>query len=383
MTEFLSFLQALAKVDYLYFTLIVFLSAVFIQLLYYLVLYFPLLVSKKKQPDPEVWPALSVVICARNEARNLRRHLKSILEQDYPSYEVIVVNDCSEDDTEMVLNRYSEKYDHLRTTFLREDPKFPHGKKLALTVGIKAAQYEHVVLTDADCFAVSPLWLKKMASQFTESRSIVLGYGAYKAVKGLLNRIIRFDTMWIALQYLSFARIGLPYMGVGRNLAYRKSLFFTNKGFASHAKLESGDDDLFINEVANGKNTSIMLDPDAHTHSRPKIRLKNWIDQKRRHLTSSGYYKPGHKILLVAEPFSRILMYFLLIPLLFFPAYRLITLCAIGFRYMIFVIVIALGRKRFKEGKLIFIAPLLDLFMPFFYFYCMILNKISPYKRWR
>jgi cellulose synthase/poly-beta-1,6-N-acetylglucosamine synthase-like glycosyltransferase len=383
MAEILSFLKLLAGIDYLYVTLLIFLSITFIQLLYHFLFYFPLLFKRKKHPEPESWPDLSVVICARNEARNLRRYLPSILEQEYPRYEVIVVNDCSEDDTEVVLNRFSEKYEHLRTTFLREDLKFPHGKKLALTVGIKAAQYEHVVLTDADCFAVSKQWLKEMASGFTEKKSIVLGYGGYNEVKGILNRIIRFDTMWIALQYLSFAKLRIPYMGVGRNLAYRKSLFFENKGFASHAKIDSGDDDLFINQVATGKNTAIMLDTDSHTRSRPKLRFKNWVEQKRRHLTSSSFYKPGHKMLLFFEPFSRVSFYLLLIPLLISPLYREITLCVLGLRLMMFMTTIILCRKRFNERKLILMPILLDIFMPIFYFYCMLLNKISPYKRWR
>ncbi len=383
MAEILPFLESFTEVNIIYIILIIFFSAAFIQIFYYLFFYFRVSFDKKKTTEPQKLIPLSVVICARNEARNLRRYLQSILEQDYPEYEVIVVNDCSEDDTEIVLKGFSQQYEHLRTTFLREDPKFPHGKKLALTVGIKAAQYDYVVLTDADCYPVSKKWLQNIASRLTEEKSIVLGYGGYIERKGFLNRMIRYDTLWIALQYFSFAKAGIPYMGVGRNLAYKKSLFFENKGFASHASLESGDDDLFINQVGKGGNTSVMFDHESHTRSRPKIRFKNWIEQKRRHLTTSSRYKKGHRFLLVLEPTSRLLFYFLSIPLLIFDQYRLIVIGVIALRMILFSINIIGCKKRFNERKMFFVAFILDFFLLFFYFYCMMLNIFSPYKRWR
>lgn len=282
--------------------------SLFIQFFFYFGIYRRFIFFKKKNQETGSEP-LSVIICARNEAENLDKNLKSILEQDYPNYEVIVVNDCSHDNTDIVLSKYLGKYKHLKTTTIAEDKKFSHGKKLALTVGIKSAQNELLVFTDADCNPASNKWLGKISRNFNDKISIVLGYGGYKTGKGFLNNYIRYDTVWIALQYFSFAISGFPYMGVGRNLAYRKSLFFSGKGFANHYHLLSGDDDLFVNENANKGNVAIEFSQESHTRSIPKTTFTDWAKQKKRHFSTAKYYKSKHKFLLILESSSRFFLY--------------------------------------------------------------------------
>ena len=255
-----------------YVLLAAFLLCFLIQMFYYLGIFSRIFNIRYTDSILQQEP-VSVVICARNEAENLEKYIPLICEQEYSNFEVIVVNDCSEDETEDVLKRLSNKYSNLRFTFIKEDERFSHGKKLALTVGIKSAKNEWLLLTDADCHPTSNQWISTMSEHFIENNSIVLGYGGFDAEKGFLNKFFRFDVVFIALQYLSYAVIGKPYMGVGRNLAYRKSLFFANKGFASHARLNSGDDDLFINEVATSKNILVEPIKKAHTRSEPKKTL--------------------------------------------------------------------------------------------------------------
>jgi len=217
-----------------------------VQLFYYLYFYLSLL-KKRPAGDPGKKGPVSVIICARNEEENLRAFMPSVLTQDYPDYEVIVVNDCSEDNTFEVLGELIPRYPHLRVSTVQKDPKFTHNKKFAQFIGIKAAANEYLLFTDADCQPVSPGWITGMVSHFSEKTDFVLGYGGFFRGKGLLNQYIRYDTMTIAMQYLGMAIRGLPYMGVGRNLAYKRSVFFKNKGFSSHNYVISGDDDLFVN----------------------------------------------------------------------------------------------------------------------------------------
>ena len=182
-----------------------------------------------------------------------------IFEQDYPHFEVVVVNDCSWDNTSDLLKEFGLKHSNLKIVTIKEDDTYSHGKKVALMMGIKGATHEHMLLTDADCRPNSKEWLRNMMQHFTGETEIVLGYGAYEKQGGFLNKIIRYDTFMIALQYLSFALAGKTYMGIGRNLAYKKSLFFKMKGFASHYHIESGDDDLVVNEAATKQNSKIEL----------------------------------------------------------------------------------------------------------------------------
>ena len=179
------------------------------------------------------------------------KFLPSVLEQEYPDYEVIVVNDCSEDNSYDVLGILLEKYPNLKISTINKDPKFTHNKKFAQFIGIKAAKNELLLFTDADCKPVSNRWLEYMTSHFDEKTNFVLGYGGFFSKGGLLNKYIRYDCMFIAMQYLGMALRGVPYMGVGRNLAYRRSVFFRNKGFGSHNHIVSGDDDLMVNSIGN------------------------------------------------------------------------------------------------------------------------------------
>ena len=355
-----------------------------IQMFYYLFVYSRFLRYKNKNENTtESLPPVSVVICAKNEAENLKKYLPLILEQDYPDFEVIVVDDCSTDETNDILNNFKEKYPQLKSTFLKEQEKFSHGKKLALTIGIKAAKNEWLVLTDADCYPVTNQWLKSIATHYNEHTSIVLGYGGYEIKKGFLNKLIRYESAIIALQYFSYALCGVPYMGVGRNLSYRSSLFFNNKGFASHAKLDSGDDDLFVNETATRTNVDIEPFFKAHTRSAPSEKFSKWIDQKKRHFTTFKKYKRLHKLLLGLEIFSRVFFYFLFILLLIFKINFTVVLSLFLFRTIVQMIIYKKTFKLFNERKIFLISFIFDIIFPFINLSIYLSNRIKPQKRWR
>ncbi len=291
-------------------------AATFVQLALWVRVYARLAFYRPNSPrSKEPLPALSVIICARNEAENLQRRLPAVLAQDYPDYEVIVVDDDSADDTPALLRRLAAEYPRLRA--LRLSPKTSPGKKAALAYGIAAAQNEWLVFTDADCTPASSYWLREMALRMempSESPvEIVLGYGPYTATAGALNRWVRFETVFTAMQYGAFARCGLPYMGVGRNLAWKKSLFVRAGGFASHAELASGDDDLFVNAVATAHNTALCFSPQAFMYSPAPHSWAGWFRQKRRHLSTGHRYRRRHRAALAMVAGTQVGHYGLLI----------------------------------------------------------------------
>ncbi len=256
------------------------------------------LVKKNKKSEATHFPGVSVVICARNEAENLKKNLPGILQQDYPLFEVIVVNDDSNDETWKILLDFQTKNPILHPVNVTE--KLLPGKKAALTKGIEAARHEIILLTDADCRPTSKEWIFKMQSALKGKIQIGLGYGPYFSKKGFLNTFIRFETVYAAIQYQSFTLMRMPYMGVGRNLVYRKSLFAKANGFRKHAHLASGDDDLFINAVANGHNTTVILDPATFVFSEAKSSWRDYYYQKSRHLTTGSHYRLRHQLALGA-----------------------------------------------------------------------------------
>jgi glycosyltransferase involved in cell wall biosynthesis len=357
--------------------LLVFFTSAALQLFYYLGIYLRF-VFYRKEPLPSSHEPVSVIICARNESDNLDNFLPVILSQDYPEYEVIVVNDCSTDDTDLILKKYSEQYPQLRTSLIREDKKFSHGKKLAVTIGIKAAKYERLLFTDGDCKPESNQWLSLMSAKFSDKVSIVLGYGGYFPQPGILNKYIRYDALVIALQYFSFALCKIPYMGVGRNLAYKRSLFYSGKGFSNHFHLASGDDDLFVNENATKTNTAIEFSHESHTRTAPKDSYDKWHFQKKRHFSTNKLYKPVHKILLGLEPISRLLYYASFAVLLFIPVYQLLVLSVFTFRLLIQLFVTKKTMIRLNEKNLLLISLLFDLISLFINFSLLLISRIRP-----
>lgn len=262
----------------------------------------------KESGKSQTFPPVSVIIAARNESDNLYENLPIILQQDYPIFEVIVVNHQSVDDSMYLLSAYQQQYENLRVIDVAKSKHLLPGKKLPITLGVKGAKYEHLLLTDADCKPTSSQWITQMSAQFSGDKEIVLGYAPYEKAKGFLNSLVRFETAWIAIQYFSMALAGNPYMGVGRNLAYTKSLFNSIRGFKTHYALPSGDDDLFIQEAAQKKNYNICLDKDAHCVSPAPTNWPSYFRQKSRHYSTSNQYKVFKKALLGIYPLTMLLL---------------------------------------------------------------------------
>lgn len=361
-----------------------------IQVFYYLFFFSRLAFYRinRKRSTGTTLPEVSVVICAKDENRNLVRNLPVVLQQQYqdadhqPRYEVLVVNDNSEDDTAFTLRQLGPGYPHFRYIDLQQPAKGIPGKKYPLTMGIRSAAHETLLLTDADCRPASTRWLLRMAGGFEKGKEIVLGYGAYERKPGLLNKVIRFETFFSALQYLSFALAGIPYMGVGRNLAYKKDLFFRHKGFLSHHNLPSGDDDLFINTAARGKNTAVILHPEAVTYSIPKTDWKSWFRQKTRHLSTGKHYKLKHELLLGLFSLSQFFYYPLLIAALWYRPYLTVTVCLIAGRLLVQLVIWSLGLKKLNEKGLFWYCLPFDLLLWLYYLVFTPALILKPKLRW-
>lgn len=321
-----------------------------LQCLYYFVFY-SRLAFKVKQSEIKVFHPLSIIVAARNEEDNLINNLPSIFEQDYPDFEVIVVNDCSQDDTSSVLRAFSGRFKNFRSTEVKSNKKFEGGKKFAITIGVKAAKNEHLVFIDADCKPSSKNWLRKINEAFQEdSVELVLGYGSAVEKNGFWNKIFSTEIFVVGTQYLAFAKSGIPYMGVGRNLAYTKNLFFKNKGFKNHMHLKSGDDDLFVNEVANRKNTRIIEDPLAFTFTEAPKSSAEWFLQKKRHTSTFSHYRYLHQSLLGLYNLSIIAFYsLLLIYLIFYVDFYLVGII-LGTKFLIQTSVFYTIGKKWKQS---------------------------------
>ena len=327
-------------------------------------------------------PPVSVIVCARNEFDNLEKHLPSLLNQDYPKYQVVVVNDCSWDNSAKYLEQMATLHSHLKIVTIKEQEKYRHGKKFALTLGIKAAEHETLLLTDADCTPASTNWITETMACYQHDTNAVLGYGAYEKKPGFLNALIRFDTAANASLFLSQAIRGKAYMGVGRNLSYHKKIFFDNKGFANHQHLLSGDDDLFINDISSQSKIEVCVNPDAFTYSVPKQTFGAWFTQKVRHVSTSKSYKTRDQRFLATYHLTHILFWLCAIVLLAFQYQWQLVLAIIGLRLLLQWLVVGNCFARLKENNIIWLIPIFDFIFVFIYPFVSLRSRFYKNKTW-
>lgn len=337
--------------------------------------------QQSQKNNKENFP-VSLIICAKNEADNLKENIPLWFNQNYPDFEIILINDASYDDTLEVMEFFEKKNSKIKIVNVENIETFWGSKKYALTLGIKKANHQRMIFTDADCKPASKNWLQEMASNFTVNHQIILGYGAYHKVSGLLNKLIRFETFMTAIQYFSYAKAGMPYMGVGRNLGYTSKVYYDNSGFVSHIKIQSGDDDLFVNQVATKDNTAICYTKDSFTYSKPKLSWKEWIKQKKRHISTAKHYKLKHRVLLGSYFIFQVLFWALSILTLVFIDWK-IPLVLIIFRLIIQFLVLNSATKKLNEKDLIYWFPFLELFLIIFQFSIFITNNSPKTTSWK
>jgi cellulose synthase/poly-beta-1,6-N-acetylglucosamine synthase-like glycosyltransferase len=344
---------------------------------------------RSQRLPPAAWPPVSVVVAARNELDNLQRLLPLLLAQDYPQFEVVVVNDRSWDETWPYLHALAQAQPRLRAVHVSDKPDDFSGKKYALTLGIKAAQFPVLLFTDADCMPQSGQWIAQMASRMGQGHEIVLGFSPYSPRPGLLNLFIQFETLLTATQYFGLATWGRPYMGVGRNLAYRRELFFRHKGFHRHIKVIGGDDDLFVNQAAHKSNVAICLGAESIVTSLPKTTLSDWFWQKKRHLGAGKFYKWGDKFLLGLFSTSHLLVWLGGLGLIGWAVvmgqwqWGAVGLAGLALKWTAQALVLAGCKRKLGDQTPLIWLPLLDFLYAAYYFvvgWAAIVSKKSKWK---
>ncbi|TDO77556.1 cellulose synthase/poly-beta-1,6-N-acetylglucosamine synthase-like glycosyltransferase [Flavobacterium chryseum] len=359
-----------------------FIAIVTIQLFYYLGIFGKFAFSKPQNITQQSIP-VSVIVCAKNEEENVKKYIPLLAEQNYPDFEIVLIDDASSDETLEVFEEFEKQYSNIRLVKVQNNEAFWGNKKYALTLGIKASKKDYLLFTDADCYPTSKEWITAMTSQFTEDKTIILGYGGYEKERSFLNKVIRFETVLTAVQYFSWAKAGLPYMGVGRNLAYKKDEFFNVNGFIEHIQVRSGDDDLFVNQAANKANTTIAFNPEGFTYSKPKHSYGEWFIQKRRHVTTANHYKFFDKFQLSLFYSSQLFFFLLVIVLLSFQFQWIAVLALLATRYTIAWIVMGFSAGKLREKDLKIWFPVVEMILIFTQINIFITNIFSKPVHWK
>ncbi|MEJ7645030.1 MAG: glycosyltransferase [Chryseolinea sp.] len=361
--------------------LLVFFAAIGIQIIYFLL--FTIAFGRKREVNPPQALPVSVIVCAHDEVDNLNELIPLLLAQQHPAFEIIIVNDRSNDHTFDMLLAEAGKDHRLRMVHVNRTPPHVDNKKYALTLGIKAARYEWILLTDADCRPSGTGWISSMSSGFSDKTEFILGYSPYMKASGFLNTLIRFDSLLTGIQYLSFASLGIPYMGVGRNLAYRRSKFLESKGFNNILHVRGGDDDLYVNEFAKSSNTVVNMVPDAHIQSIPKKSWSSFFDQKIRHLSVGKRYRFGHRLMLGLFMFTWILSWFTAAALFVYHVNDMVVGGLLLLRIVVVMFVFAQSSGRLGLKFEWWLVPFLDFIYAFYYLVTGLRALVTKKVRWK
>ena len=364
-----------------------FCAVVLVQLFYFWFYYSRVAFFKKTTEDETDAPIpVSIIISARNEYPALHENLPLILNQDHPDFEVVVVNERSTDDSEMLLKELQKQYDNLKVVDLRYSVSFLKGKKLPISVGIKSASHDHLILTDAGCRPAGDQWIQNMTRHLRGDKTIVLGYSSYEQQAGIMNKIIRLDNLYDGLQYLGFALAGRPYKGDGGNLSYSRSLFYAVKGFTAHYKIPAGDDDLFVNHAATNKNTAVEFSPEAHTVASPPDTFSGWLKQKRQRSITYRYYKEKDKRRISLFRVSGLLFYPLFIVALVLAGLSIPGYVVAGsflLRMISLFTIINSAAKTLKEPKISLFSLAGDVMLSVVYMMLFVTSVFTKKTTWK
>lgn len=361
----------------------VFIGVVLVQLIYYVGIFSKFAFAKPQASTPKRIP-VSVIVCAKNEAENVKRLIPLLLHQNYPDFEIVLIDDASSDETLDIFEAFEKEYGNVRVVKVQNNEAFWGNKKFALTLGIKAATKEYLLFTDADCYPATPEWITQMSSQFTMSKTIVLGYGAYEKVKNsFLNKIIRFDSLLTATKYFAWTKTGMPYTGEGRNLAYKKEEFFKVNGYINHMNVRSGEDALFINEAAHKKNTAVCYSPESFTLCEPKHSLKEWFLQKRREKFTASFFKAGDKFHLSIFFISQLLFLLIGIFLAVMQYDWMFLVPVVALRYCITWVIMGYSASRLREQDTIYLYPIIEIVLIFTQVNVFFTNMFSKPVHWK
>jgi glycosyltransferase involved in cell wall biosynthesis len=362
----------------------VFIASAAIQFLFFGLVIIALSVYKKPTNESFRIPGISVVVCAKNEVDNLRILIPKLIDQRYESYELILVDDRSTDETYDYAIELEQNEEKLKFVRIDSTPDHINNKKYALTLGIKAAKFEHILFTDADCRPESENWVNEMSLGFSsDKKNFVIGYSQYEKANGFLNQFIKYETLLTAINYLGLGLLGNPYMAVGRNIAYRKSLFLDNNGFGKFQNVVGGDDDLLINQHAKRRNTSFIISPESTIYSKPKTNLSDFILQKTRHLSVGKHYRSTDKLVLGLLSFSKIIFWISFIAVIL-SAFQ--TYFVLGGFFLVMVSLLTtllLLKKRTGDKSSILMLPFLDFIFIFYYISTGLKVLFTKKVRWK
>lgn len=365
---------------------ILFCSAILIQLIYFIVftVAFGRRSGEKKSVNPlKSTEPVSILVCAHDEEENLRQLIPLLLTQKYAEFEIVVINDRSNDNTYDYLLEETRKDARIRMVNVDRIPPHVNGKKYSLTLGIKAAKYDLLLLTDADCRPDSENWIASMSGAFEDKTQFVLGFSPYLKSKGLLNLFIRFESLLTALQYCSFAMLRSPYMGVGRNLAYRKSFFLAGKGFHEFMNVTGGDDDLYVNRHATSSNTALAITKAATIHTVAEETWSDFLRQKKRHLSVGRLYKFKHRFWLGLFMVSWLICWLTVVPAALFYPLPLVMVGLMGARMLFLIIAFSTALRRLEHHFELWTLPFLDFLFSIYYLTTGLLTLGSKNVRWK
>jgi hypothetical protein len=292
-----------------------------------------------------------------------------------------VADDNSDDGSDELLEKLTEQHANLRVVKLTQSLNWFKGRKFPLSLGIKSANHDVLLLTDIQFRPAGKNWISELAGSYSENTEIVLGYATYDT-SSKLNKWLRFMAFYDGLVYLSMALSGRTFKGIGSNLSYRKSLFYRHKGFSSHYVINAGDDELFVNRTATGRNVRIQVSGNSMVKSAKPVSLLQWLAKEKTRLSIRRYFKFSHRALISVFSTSTFLFYLIFILLLLLQIQWPVVVGLFAVRFISQMIIFGLAQKRLSEKNLLLLSPFFEVILVLVDLFIWIRLLLSKKSTW-
>ncbi len=326
--------------------------------------------------------SVSVIVVVNDDLDYIENTLPLLLQQKYDlPYQVVVVNDMPElEETSDMLKVLTERFPNLYVTTIRENHHFKHTRKLAYTIGIKAARYDCLLFTTTHDIPANDKWLGLMSKGFVSRHSLVLGYNRIQRKPGFLNRLERTVNIFTSLPMFAAAVSGKPFLARSGNMGFTRQLFFDNHGYCKYLRLNSGENDLFLQRVRKFADTSVILSPSAATEHLFAPRYSIWYNRRKFDTYTYRYYPASLRLFLGMEHLFRILFWGSALTLIIMqvPWMWIISVLLIGLRILLMSLVFRKLSKRTQEKVPYLTCFLWDIVSPVDALILSISRRLKP-----
>ena len=326
---------------------------------------------------------LSLILTIRNEEENLKNNLPKILSLENIDFEMVVVDDFSQDNSYLILGLLKDRYKRLTISALNQETKF--STKLALNIAIKATNNKWILTVPVSLAEVAAEWLDYISQATNNEKNVVIGYSTVARSKGFYNRLTRIENYFSYLKSTGYILNGIPFVYSVENVAFQKEKYFEIGGFGQKVTEHYANLELVINSFIRKKTTAVLFNKESSIRKTEVVKRADYFDLLKKSIRIESHLSSSKRVILFLIEFGKLLF----LPIAAFvivllPELWIILAGLMGFIFTPYLFIIKITQNRLNERKIFIPSLVYDLLMPYYkLFFRWHFNRRSRKNRWK